>query len=455
MTDALPHGIVFNTHSIRSELNHDAHVEVEDVARLWRVYTTNKTTLEKDAGRRLENLFWRIWSNGRISCTIRGYTLASLFIQISEGAYTTEEWLRKEREIAGLKARAIPHGFHVDNSMPKSPSFQGPSRSNSSRLTPSGSSVRTQLPPSILKKPRPTSDEQLIGSPSKGAVTASYSGDSLYQPSDQSRSGSIRRKKTTFASNLTHSQEMEPGSLPRKIARPFPVRTLESSAELRPQSPPLKFRGPFDESPAESPTARPPNPTPSSVSKRPQFRSPFKQPQGQPQQTNSYTTEEGSLTANIRMSANITPADKRLLEEYLSNSAVTIDRNPHQEQPSSASLVEKDFRTRFVKKQVKEKEPYQHVSSLTNLIDGVQPEPKHHCQPSSSSPQKKSKSKSKSKHSPTPSSSSNTAAGNNTNSNNKPPSNAAATATAPDVPPPLVSRSSTSKSPSTQTRPVK
>lgn len=36
MTEALPHGIVFNTHSIRSELNHDSHVEVEDVARLWR-----------------------------------------------------------------------------------------------------------------------------------------------------------------------------------------------------------------------------------------------------------------------------------------------------------------------------------------------------------------------------------------------------------------------------------
>ncbi|KAM5468658.1 hypothetical protein MferCBS49748_003416 [Microsporum ferrugineum] len=251
MTEALPHGIVFNTHSIRSELNHDSHVEVEDVARLWRVYTTNKTTLEKDAGRRLENLFWRIWSNGQISCTIRGYTLASLFIQISEREYTTEEWLRKERELAGLKPRAIPHGFYVDNSLPKLPSFQGPSRSNSSRLTPSGSSVKTQLPPSILKKPRPPSDEQLTDSASKEGVTASHSGDSLCQHSDLSRPGSIRRKKTAFASNLTSSLEVDPGSPQRRIAKPFPVRTLESSAELQPQSPPAKFRGPFDDSPAE------------------------------------------------------------------------------------------------------------------------------------------------------------------------------------------------------------
>ncbi|EGD92799.1 hypothetical protein TESG_00366 [Trichophyton tonsurans CBS 112818] len=376
MTEALPHGIVFNTHSIRSELNHDSHVEVEDVARLWRVYTTNKTTLEKDAGRRLENLFWRIWSNGRISCTIRGYTLAYLFIQISEGEYTTEEWLRKERELAGLKPRAIPHGFYVDNSLPKSPSFQGPSRSNSSRLTPSGSSVKTTLPPSILKKPRPPSDEQLPDSLSRRDVTASYSGDSLYQQSDRSRSGSIRRKKTTFASNLTCSQEMEPGSLPRRINRPFPTRTLDSPAELRPQSPPSKFRGPFDDSPAQSPTSRPNNPAPSSLSRKPQFRSPFTtQSSSQPQQKGSYTAQEGNLTANIRMASTITAGDKMMLEEYLANSPVVLEDKPPSEQPSTASLVEKGFRSRFVKEQVKVKEQCHRVSSLTNLIDSVQPGP--------------------------------------------------------------------------------
>ncbi|KAM5453531.1 hypothetical protein MaudCBS49596_002734 [Microsporum audouinii] len=420
MTEALPHGIVFNTHSIRSELNHDSHVEVEDVARLWRVYTTNKTTLEKDAGRRLENLFWRIWSNGQISCTIRGYTLASLFIQISEREYTTEEWLRKERELAGLKPRAIPHGFYVDNSLPKLPSFQGPSRSNSSRLTPSGSSVKTQLPPSILKKPRPPSDEQLTDSPSKEGVTASHSGDSLCQHSDLSRPGSIRRKKTAFASNLTSSLEVDPGSPQRRIAKSFPVRTLESSAELQPQSPPAKFRGPFDDSPAESPTSRPANPTPSSLSRRPQFRSPFAmQSHSQPQHASSYTAQDEGLTANIRMSANITPADKKLLEEYLTNSPVIIDHSPLSEQPSTASLVEKGFRSRFVKKQVKEKEQYHHVSSLTNLIDGVQPGPNHHHNPSSSSSSSSKKSKSKSKHSPTSSTSSTSTTGND-NSNNRP-----------------------------------
>ncbi|OAL73618.1 hypothetical protein A7D00_1646 [Trichophyton violaceum] len=434
MTEALPHGIVFNTHSIRSELNHDSHVEVEDVARLWRVYTTNKTTLEKDAGRRLENLFWRIWSNGRISCTIRGYTLASLFIQISEGEYTTEEWLRKERELAGLKPRAIPHGFYVDNSLPKSPSFQGPSRSNSSRLTSSGSSIKTTLPPSILKKPRPPSDEQLPDSPSRRGVTASYSGDSLYQQSDRSRSGSIRRKKTTFASNLTCSQEMDPGSLPRKINRPFPTRTLDSPAELRPQSPPSKFRGPFDDSPAQSPTSRPNNPAPSSLSRKPQFRSPFAtKSSSQPQQKGSYTAQEGNLTANIRMSSTITAEDKMMLEEYLANSPVVLEDKPSSEQPSTASLVEKGFRSRFVKEQVKVKEQCHRVSSLTNLIDSVQPgsAPVPNTFSSSTSSTSSKKSKPKSKHSPTPSTSSTHSTTGNDNSNNRPSPTRAVTAPSP------------------------
>lgn len=54
---------------------------------MWHiVYTTNKAVLADDVGRRLENFFWRIWSNSRISSSIRGSQMALLFMSISEGA---------------------------------------------------------------------------------------------------------------------------------------------------------------------------------------------------------------------------------------------------------------------------------------------------------------------------------------------------------------------------------
>lgn len=49
------------------------------------VYTLNSTHMEDDEGTRLENFFWRIWSNRSIITSIRGNTLARLFITISEG----------------------------------------------------------------------------------------------------------------------------------------------------------------------------------------------------------------------------------------------------------------------------------------------------------------------------------------------------------------------------------
>ena len=49
------------------------------------VYTTNKAVLADNVGRRLENFFWRIWSNTRISRNIQGSQVALLFMSISEG----------------------------------------------------------------------------------------------------------------------------------------------------------------------------------------------------------------------------------------------------------------------------------------------------------------------------------------------------------------------------------
>lgn len=58
--------------------------------------------MKADAGRRLENLFWRIWSNNSILRTIKGTTLAGLFLHISEGESITGMARGRLREVCTL-----------------------------------------------------------------------------------------------------------------------------------------------------------------------------------------------------------------------------------------------------------------------------------------------------------------------------------------------------------------
>lgn len=50
------------------------------------VYATNRYLSANDVGRRLENLFWRIWGNRPIQESIRGRQIAALFGKITEAA---------------------------------------------------------------------------------------------------------------------------------------------------------------------------------------------------------------------------------------------------------------------------------------------------------------------------------------------------------------------------------
>ena len=54
-------------------------------ANLCLVYSTNQRLLANNTGIRLENLFWRIWSNKKLRTNIGGSRVASLFHGISEG----------------------------------------------------------------------------------------------------------------------------------------------------------------------------------------------------------------------------------------------------------------------------------------------------------------------------------------------------------------------------------
>ncbi|KAK2750443.1 hypothetical protein FQN57_003923 [Myotisia sp. PD_48] len=391
MTEALPNGIVSNTSEISSELKNTDHVEVEDVARLWKVYTTNRTTLERDAGRRLENLFWRIWSNGRLSKTISGYTLAHLFIKISEGDSSEDnEWFSDGRENGNEASEATPINNSLDIHEPPGHDSVYPSDPAAIRNTTLTASIeqhrdmeRPILPPSILKNPLRSmnADTDNSSSPTssvdKGSIISSSSSEYLDGQNPRTILPRPKQKKASFAVELTTSHEA-PVCIPMRAEHTFPSsQASEDAGVIRPESPPLKFRSPFDNSSIKDYYQRQEgrahftHPRGTNLPPSPQFKHPF-EPDDQLEEDRSegglhdYVPSQASNPTVI--SRNKTPHESlqsSLTPTTYSNSQCGTNQQSPQCQPSSASLVEKGFRAKFVKKQAMES----HVSSLTNLME--------------------------------------------------------------------------------------
>ncbi|KAM3083886.1 hypothetical protein ACMFMG_002006 [Clarireedia jacksonii] len=85
MSLILPKGIVVNSPQIGStieRINTDP-LDLADIAKFWKVYTTTKRRLLDPTAERLENYWWRIWGSQRRE--LNGATVARLFVDISDG----------------------------------------------------------------------------------------------------------------------------------------------------------------------------------------------------------------------------------------------------------------------------------------------------------------------------------------------------------------------------------
>ncbi|KAL3493217.1 hypothetical protein BJX62DRAFT_235520 [Aspergillus germanicus] len=82
--ESLPRGLVSTSGRVTSELDGIDAVDVGDIVQLWKAYSTKPSVHEGDTGFRLQNFFWRIWSSKRLSASLTGSTLARLFLQVSE-----------------------------------------------------------------------------------------------------------------------------------------------------------------------------------------------------------------------------------------------------------------------------------------------------------------------------------------------------------------------------------
>ncbi|KAL1958691.1 hypothetical protein VTO42DRAFT_4034 [Malbranchea cinnamomea] len=349
MTAALPSGLVSHTDHASFQLERIDSVDVEDLAKLWRVYTTNRTTFKEDTGRRLENLFWRIWSNPTICQVIRGSTVARLLIHISEGTPVVRTWPRariRRRNDADQKSSQATDSSTGQNALISSSFHSPPALSQSSRLG-SKTSLHRQLdetnaekqvilPPPILKKSRAKSNEQhkneqvlFLGvteteTPSRAGASPSPS--HVLSGSYAARC-SPSRKRTTFAENLVSPAE-EQSSSRNQIA-------LQATVHIETQ-PDFSLDVPGTETTGTQETLKSP-----------------KAPDLSPHGEKHISISSPPKTPRSPLSSTKgTPAKSRL--DISDNAALDGESQPPRN--AQTPLVDKDFRVKFVEKQQQQRE---------------------------------------------------------------------------------------------------
>ncbi|KAE8377220.1 hypothetical protein BDV26DRAFT_282052 [Aspergillus bertholletiae] len=137
----LPKGLVSTTRKVSLELDDTNIVDISDVRRLWKdvpVYNTHPSVHEGDIGYRLENFFWRIWSSDRLCGSLSGSTLAKMFQQISESDPISILALQQ------LKEERLPRAKNESN--------------DKLEETPSNRARRVPLQPILKKSSAPSGD---------------------------------------------------------------------------------------------------------------------------------------------------------------------------------------------------------------------------------------------------------------------------------------------------------
>ncbi|KAG9237654.1 hypothetical protein BJ875DRAFT_131095 [Amylocarpus encephaloides] len=136
-------------------------LDLADIAKFWKVYTTTKRRLLDPTAERLENYWWRIWGSRRRQ--LNGATVARLFAHISDGESFVPLRGAPSRDEGSPSLEINPRAALGASS---ATAFQRPSPNHNVRPS-TNPSINTRtltvMPPPILKKtrgpstgPRPT-----------------------------------------------------------------------------------------------------------------------------------------------------------------------------------------------------------------------------------------------------------------------------------------------------------
>ncbi|KAI9045330.1 GATA-like domain-containing protein [Aspergillus affinis] len=331
--DELPKGLVSTTEQVPATLGDVTAVDIGDIVQLWKAYSANASVHEGDIGHRLENFFWRIWSSDDLCRSMHGSRLAKLFLRISE---------------------ASP----LSLATPKPTTTKAPKERLHTNLTPtedkspsSNGSNRTPMPPPILKKSstshgetqkttrllltgiggqsitrKPSTPPAPVPPPNRKAYFVASKGKTT------KRRPVLMRRKSSQTSSGTTTRAHSPQRIPTPLTSTSPVQMSESSSDST-----------GEEEPAveEPPDPREDTKTITKLNELPvSFVANLQEILTPSQGTKSTPPKWGFVTSDDFTHYNI---------NFLS-------AENYAPQPSSSSLVDKDFRMRFAERRRQEYE---------------------------------------------------------------------------------------------------
>ncbi|KAL1878860.1 hypothetical protein Plec18167_004155 [Paecilomyces lecythidis] len=245
MTENLPKDLVLTKGHVGSELAILGGVDVDDIIKLWRVYSTNRSILRDGVGRRLENFFWRIWGSRRIYSALSGSTLATLFVHISDDRAIRTASAATVKKVQPRADQDTASWSPPQTSAQVSSDYR--SKDDNSRKAEQTRPGRTQTRlPSILKKSQATPAEhpkttRILVSDKAGENILRTASSNPQSPATgiQSRKEPApkqSRKKTSFVVNTAVNSKRRPVLLRRKSSQ---QSSRGSSARASPLPTPL------------------------------------------------------------------------------------------------------------------------------------------------------------------------------------------------------------------------
>ncbi|KAL2822215.1 hypothetical protein BDW59DRAFT_149803 [Aspergillus cavernicola] len=357
--DPLPRGLVSTSGSVSAELGVIDAVDVGDIIQLWKAYSTNPSVHEGDTGYRLQNFFWRIWSNKRLSNTLTGSTLARLFLQVSEPSSLTMTPAKESGPPSSslkLEKHSPGHGHPNSGSttttttttttkQPLPPILKKKSNSSSHGETQKttrllltglgGESVtrKPSNPPTPIPPSRPVAfgDQGPRQSQKKTFVVASKAKGAKRRPMMMRRKSS---QQSSVCSTRAHS--------PQSVSSPPPdVRTLEVQAVQEDEEA-------DNEEAIEDPPDEPTSTTTTATQDQDQSSSP------PPTISPPFLTNLKTLLHKKTPLPPLRPRTQTPLVGFFSSTSCRnfdvrhlSHENYAEEQPSTSNLVDTDFRARF------------------------------------------------------------------------------------------------------------
>lgn len=291
MTSGLPQGLISiqnNPTHVENEGDSEAPcLDVESIARTWKVYSASRNLLQADTGARLQNLFWRTWGNPDLLRKLHPTTFTGLVNYVGRGGGRVQ-LPRPSHSETDLGARdgddstSVPSGPPTATASPVQTSNTPANSSIHPADALQRSSSSPKPPQSILKKPsidhsyvepctsdRPPSishesQRNSTGSTSSNADTLSPTSSERPRMKRQTSGGN---KKTSFVANSSARVKTRPGVARRKSSqgtvpqakepRKEPVRSPTKSPVKSPLHPSSGNEG-FSQLPIVNPARRVP-----------------------------------------------------------------------------------------------------------------------------------------------------------------------------------------------------